>query len=77
MTRFLIIGFAMAVLGAGCRSVGPDTISRDRFDYTSAISDSAKNQVLLNMVKLRYGDMPVFVDVSSVISQYSLETGIS
>jgi len=73
MKRFLIIGFATAVLGAGCRSVGPDTISRDRFDYTSAIADSAKNQVLLNIVKLRYGDMPVFVDVSSVISQYSLE----
>ena len=30
--------------------------------------------MLVNMVKLRYGDTPVFLDVASVINQYSLET---
>jgi hypothetical protein len=30
--------------------------------------------MLLNLVKLRYGDAPVFLEVSSIISQYSLET---
>ena len=50
--------------------VGPATVLHDRFDYATTISDSVKNQMLLNMVKLRYGDAPVFVDVSSVISQY-------
>jgi hypothetical protein len=28
--------------------------------------------MLLNMVKIRYGDSPVFLDVSSVISQYQI-----
>jgi hypothetical protein len=77
MIRFLILGFGIAVLGAGCRSMGPTTVSRDRFDYTVAISESAKNQVLLNMVKIRYGDVPIFIEVSSVISQYQLENGIT
>jgi hypothetical protein len=77
MIRFLIIGFGVAVLGAGCRSIGPTTVSRDRFDYTLAISESVKNQVLLNMVKIRYGDVPIFVEVSSVISQYQLENDIN
>ena len=27
----------------------------------------------LNMVKLRYGEMPLFLDVSSIINSYSLE----
>ena len=48
------------------------TVSRDRFDYTAAISDSWKRQMLFNMVKIRYGDAPVFMDVSSVISQYQI-----
>ncbi len=70
MTRFLIIEFGITVFFAGCRPIGPATVLRDRFDYASTISDSVKSQMLLNMVKLRYGDSPVFVDVSSVISQY-------
>jgi hypothetical protein len=57
----------------GCTGVGPRTVSRDRFDYTEAISDSWKQQMLVNMVKLRYGDTPVFLDVVSVINQYSVE----
>ena len=30
--------------------------------------------MLLNMVKIRYGDAPVFLDVTSVINQYALES---
>ncbi|MGN6731701.1 MAG: hypothetical protein ACTHMB_06965 [Candidatus Binatia bacterium] len=58
---------------SGCASVGPGTVARDRFDYISAISDSWKSQMLLNLVKLRYGDAPVFLDVASVINQYGIE----
>jgi hypothetical protein len=54
---------------SGCASIGPGTVARDRFDYISAISDSWKSQMLFNLVKLRYGDAPVFLDVASVITQ--------
>src|ERR1700752_4295164 len=54
---------------SGCASIGPPTVARDRFDYISAISDSWKAQMLLNVVKLRYADSPVFLDVTSVITQ--------
>jgi len=57
---------------SGCTGIGPTTVSRDRFDYTAAISDSWKHQMLFNIVKIRYGDAPVFLDVSSVISQYQI-----
>jgi len=57
----------------GCASIGPSTMARDRFDYTTAISDSWKAQMLLNVVKLRYADAPVFLDVASVINQYGFQ----
>jgi hypothetical protein len=57
----------------GCSSVGPPTITRDRSDYVSAISNSWKQQMLLNLVKVRYGEAPVFMDIASVIGAYSLE----
>jgi len=67
------IPFLLAVsLLTGCAGIGPTTVSRDRYDYTAAISDSWKRQMLFNLVKLRYGDAPVFMDVSSVISQYQI-----
>jgi len=57
---------------SACAGIGPHTVDRDRSDYTAAISDSWKHQMLFNMVKIRYGDAPVFLDVSSVISQYQV-----
>src|SRR5512139_1940349 len=68
---------ASLLLFAGCAGFGPTTVSRDRFDYTSAISDSWKRQMLFNMVKIRYGDAPVFLDLSSVISQYQISGQIN
>ena len=73
----LCVGIVAAALFTGCRSIGPGSVNRDRFDYSSAIADSWKQQTLLNIIKLRYFDLPVFVDVSSVVAGYSLQTGIT
>jgi hypothetical protein len=64
------------VSDSGCSSVGPGSIGRDRIDYLGAMADSWKQQMLLNVVRLRYADAPVFVDVSSVISSYGLQSQV-
>ena len=71
--RAPIVFLLSSLLLAGC-GIGPGSVVRDRFNYTRAISDSWKSQMLVNLVGIRYGEAPIFMDVSSVINQYELET---
>ncbi len=69
MTRSVVM---IALLGllmiTGCAGLGGPVIVRDRFDFNVAIAESWKSQMLLNIVKIRYADTPVFMDVTSVIN---------
>ena len=68
-STFLIIILFLS----GCASVGPPKVTTDRFEYNAAITRSWKEQALLNIVKIRYLDVPMFVDVASIVSGYTLE----
>lgn len=70
----LIVTLILASLVGGCASIGPATIKRDRTDYSGSMASSWKEQMLLNIVKFRYFDPPVFLDVSSVVSTQELQT---
>jgi hypothetical protein len=74
-----MVTFTIAVSTTGCLhpKIGPHSLPRDRAEYSLSLSDSWKEQTLLNIVKVRYVDPPVFVDVGSIVSSYTLSQGAS
>lgn len=68
-----VTAIAAVMVTTACASVGPKTIPPDHFNYTQAIRESWKEQMLLNLVGLRYAEAPLFLRVTSVINQYSFD----
>lgn len=68
LISLLSAGFA----DIGCQHIGPPTIAKDRIAYNEAIATSWKEQILLNIVRLRYSDMADFVDVGTASQNYTL-----
>jgi hypothetical protein len=62
---------------AGCVRVPAGRINTDRMDFGQVIQQSWKRQTLLNIVRMRYGDAPLFLDVASVINSYTLGGNVS
>jgi hypothetical protein len=72
-TRLRWISWYAALLAlAGCVSVSPTHVTTDRMDYGQVVADSWKRQTLLNVVRLRYADAPVFLDVASIINSHTV-----
>lgn len=56
---------------AGCSNFGAKQIAADHFDYNKAIARSIQEQMLLNVVRIRYFEAPNFLAVGSVLTQYA------
>lgn len=77
-TGFMIaLGLVALLFVSGCATLGPATLARDRFEYSTSIADSWQKMMLLNIVKLRYGDTPIFLETSSIVNQYLFETELN
>jgi hypothetical protein len=75
MIAVVVSGLTVA---SGCATnLGPKSIPNARFNYTEAIANSWTEQLLLNLVRTRYRDTVQFLEVSSVITQYTLEGSAS
>lgn len=63
----LVVG---CVLASGC--VGPHAISHTRLKYNEVYRNTNDEQLLLNIVRLRYADSPVFIDLPNITSQFEV-----
>jgi hypothetical protein len=71
----LLIAAALFLI-SGCAAQGAKRVPADRFDYNAAIAQSTREQMLLNIVRSRYLEVPVFLTVSSVLTQYEYDRSI-
>ncbi|PIQ96647.1 MAG: hypothetical protein COV67_08380 [Nitrospinae bacterium CG11_big_fil_rev_8_21_14_0_20_56_8] len=62
---------------SGCFGLGPETLQQERKSYNVAVQQTNDEQLLLNLVRLRYRDTPFFMEVSSVATQFSVSTDLS
>jgi hypothetical protein len=61
----------------GCFHFGPTRLDEDQLGFSRALSESQKRETLLNLVRLRYADMPIFLDATQVISGYQLQQNVT
>lgn len=62
------------LLAGGCATITPGTFKGTANAYNVAMQESAEEQLLLNIVRLRYRDTPYFFEASTVTSQLDLST---
>lgn len=58
------------VLLAGCNALGPSAVEGTRVAYNEVLARTQDEQLLLNLVRLRYVDVPMFLEVASVNTQF-------
>ena len=72
---FILTVLCSVLLGlSGCAAVGPKSISMGRADYNEAINKTENEQMLLSIVKGRYGDTFSLLAVSGVAANVRFRT---
>ena len=64
----LVVVLAACASISGC--MGPKAVRYTRMQYNEVIRDTNDQQLLMNIVRLRYADSPVFIDLPNITSQF-------
>ncbi|MCM8525575.1 MAG: hypothetical protein NE327_03595, partial [Lentisphaeraceae bacterium] len=75
--KSLVVTLALTLL-TGCGSlVGPQNIRNERQDFNVALQQTNDEQMLLNLVRMKYRDTNMFLEVGAVASQYTLTSNVT
>src|SRR5262249_56559964 len=77
-TRTWWILLLSGLLTSDCTTgLGPKAVRSERPDYNKQIVRSADAEMLLNIVRLRYNDTPLFLELGGVVAQYSYDASLT
>ncbi len=73
LRRVVFLAALPVALLQGCQSAfGPQSLERTHPAYNAAITASVNEQMLQNLVRLRYRDVPFFLEIGSVTASLSV-----
>jgi len=76
--RASLVLLIMAVFTlSSCAQLGPGLVQAGRNDYNKVLAQTDDEETLLNLVRMRYADNPVILQVSSVSTSFSWNQGAS
>jgi len=64
------------MLVTGCSSFGPNQLGQTRLQYNEAVKTTTEEQLLLNIVRLRYTDTPSSLAVSGIAAQFEVTKNV-
>jgi hypothetical protein len=67
--HILLLATILTCCSSGC-AIGPHTVRSASLGYNEVLHSTAEAELLLNLVRARYGEQPVMVEVASVTQQY-------
>src|SRR5258708_7972963 len=73
--RSLSVWAIPALVGLSCApgcSFGPNAVHKTRLPYNEAVKVTSEEQLLLNVVRLRYSDNPSSLAVTTVAAQFEM-----
>jgi len=76
-TLQLVACLCAAGLVSACTNFGPRAVQAGRADYNAVLRDTTDEQLLVNLVRLRYRDRPYFLEVSAVTTQFTFSPQVS
>ena len=59
-----------------CAGIGPGALQRTRVSYNETVKVTSEQEMLLNIVRLRYGDTPSSLAISNIAAQYEFAGGL-
>jgi hypothetical protein len=71
-SRLAPLGVLLVIVLPGC--IGPRSLELTRLRYDQAVHETTEQQWLRNIVRLRYGDLPSFMDVAAITSQFEVSS---
>jgi hypothetical protein len=66
----------VSLLAGGCASLGPRAVKQTHYEYNTAIAKTINEELLLNLVRLRYRDTPYFLEVGNLSENRKFTTRI-
>src|SRR2546430_4761510 len=74
--RRAVVVMLGSILAAGCTTLGPDALDQTRLHYNEVIKRTTEQQLLLNIVRLRYIDTPSSLAISTIADQHELSSSL-